>query len=527
MTLLPFDLVLTVAASAAILWLGLFVWARHPTRIGTILFGLMAFSFSAWTAADWLVHIETIILPPTIIGWKMLLYLSACLGPSLAIHAAVHLARRPTPRQVRLLYVLSAAAFFALAAGLIGRSFPSLAVSTVGLLTLGASTGLVLTIVAAITIGIELYPHLHASALPLVERRRAAYGILILTPFLIANILQFTATPLPTGFILPSLASLFLIFSLMAFLRTAWLDVEMQPLEVFLLFLVAFATVIFLRSRDEAEALVTFFGTGAVAAFGILAVHDVRSERAQREHAEDMAKEFKAIEEAKSDFVAMVAHQLRSPLGGIRSSAAMLEAGDYGAVPTKAREAAILMRSAAARLLALAETYLNVSKLDMGRFETTPIPTNVRSDVQEIVDEMASAAQTKGLRLHVTFAPGFPEVLVLDQEVLRHVVFNLLDNAVKYTEQGMVSLALAKTDTDVVIEVWDTGPGMSQEEIHHLFQKFHRGSAGNAHATDGTGLGLFIVRRLVEAAHGHIAVTSQGADTGTTFRVTLPAHEVV
>jgi signal transduction histidine kinase len=258
-----------------------------------------------------------------------------------------------------------------------------------------------------------------------------------------------------------------------------------------------------------------------------LAVHDVRSERAQREHAEDMAKEFKASEEAKSDFVAMVAHQLRSPLGGIRSSAAMLEAGDYGAVPTKAREAAILMRSAAARLLALAETYLNVSKLDMGRFETTPIPTNVRSDVQEIVDEMASAAQTKGLRLHVTFAPGFPEVLVLDQEVLRHVVFNLLDNAVKYTEQGMVSLALAKTDTDVVIEVWDTGPGMSQEEIHHLFQKFHRGSAGNAHATDGTGLGLFIVRRLVEAAHGHIAVTSQGADTGTTFRVTLPAHEVV
>ena len=234
---------------------------------------------------------------------------------------------------------------------------------------------------------------------------------------------------------------------------------------------------------------------------------------------------FRRLDHARSDFVDMVSHQLRGPLGAIRASASLLAEGGYGELPPDAQKTVQQIESSATRLLSLAETFLHMSRLKVGAYESRRVPTDVRKEIDQVIAEMFLLAESKKLTLSSRIQKNVPEKICVDRESLQNVLFNLVDNAVKYTDAGSIQILCAHEPGLLRIDVQDTGDGMTEADLRSLFQKYHRGKNAHARAVDGTGMGLYVVRRLVEAADGRISVTSKGPGKGSTFTATLPVDE--
>lgn len=523
MPLLPLDLILTVGSAAAAFILGFVVWSRNKWATGGLLYGLMAMSLALWTSADWFVSLQSTALPLQIFLWKLLFYAGVCYGSAFAMHGATCVSRHRPSRECSLAYAACTVAYASLAFGFILPVLGySLALSEPFLVG-GATLAFLLYVGAVFFIAVRLYPQMFSAASSVLERRRAAYGAVLFLLYIAAGALQVVVGPTAAGLTVPLLTTAFVILSLAAFLRASFLDVFIGPLETFLLLLTAFAVVLLLRSRTMEEAAVTLIGSVAVGTFGLLAVRTVRGERMKRVLLEEANRKLQVLEEARKDFVDMVAHQLRTPLGGIRASASMLANGDYGDVPDKARQAATLIEDSATRLLSHAETFLNMSRLEVGEYESRRVETDVRRELARITEEMRTFATTKQLSIAFSVQDDVPAFLRMDVEVLQNALFNLLDNAIKYTDRGGVTVSCRPRGGMLEFDVTDTGAGMGQEELRDLFKKFHRGDAARSHAQDGTGLGLYVVKRLVEAAGGRISASSPGPEEGSVFRFTLPA----
>jgi len=526
MHLLPLELTLTVGAGYAVLFLGFLAWWRNKWATGNVLFVLMAFSLSFWTMADWFMQMRATALPLQVMVWKTIFYTTVCFGPALAIHAAAYLARSAARLAGYLAYLAGLLALACLTMGQVATYFGWEGVPKDICLQGAAAMGLILYAAAVLYSGFNLYPVTVSSTASYLERRRATYGIVLLAIFLISGSLQLFISPMPIGLILPLLSLGFLVVSLMAFVRVSFMDVELGPLEAFFLLLSAYAVVILLRSRDASEAWVAFIGSLIVALFALMAISTVRGEQTKRRLLEDANRQLRMLEAARSDFVDMVAHQLRGPLGGIRSASSMLSGGDFGPLPEKAAKVSGQIEETASRLLSLSDTFLNASRIEVGMYQTSRVPTDVRKEVTDIFNEMSTLASAKKLALVQDVAADIPKLVKLDKEVFENALFNLVDNAVKYTEEGKVSVGCRLGKGDILVSVSDTGPGLTQEECRDLFRKFHRGKVGRMHQADGTGLGLYIVKKLVEAAGGTIGVQCAGPGLGTTFSFRLPFDRV-
>ncbi len=234
------------------------------------------------------------------------------------------------------------------------------------------------------------------------------------------------------------------------------------------------------------------------------------------------------LEQAKHEFMDLVSHELRTPLGSMRDAAAMLSAGDYGQLPIKARQITTSIHQAATRLLSLAETFLSASRLESGTYISTHVPADVRQEGGRILDELLSVAESKGLAFTIFVAKTVPSQLMLDREALHITLFNLIDNAIKYTSSGRVAVTCYLEDRHrLVCEVCDTGSGLTSVERKLIFDKFRRGSAAMSHQVAGSGLGLYIIKRLLEAAGGEITVESEGLGRGSKFRFKLPIQSAI
>lgn len=511
---------LSIGASVALLLLGIVVWVRNARAFGNVVFGLLAASLAYWTAIDWLLGLPW--LPPAArTGAKILFYFTICFGPAIAAHAAAYLARRRFFRTSLFFYGAGALSFLFLTVGLLAKTFP-IPFDPEPMLTGGAFLALLATTASLLGIAVELYPVLFAHTASVLNRRRAAYGLLLLVPFLLAGGFGLVIGPIPSGVALPLLALLFLVFSLLAFLRASFLNVDMSPLEAFYIFLLTFALLLLLGADNREDIAEISLGAAAVGAFGAYAVRTYRGEKRRRVLAEETTEQLRRLDRAKNDFVDMVAHQLRGPLGAIRIAGEMLADGGYGELPEKAKHVAARIEDTATRLLSLSETFLNASRVELGSFVTERVPTDVAAEMKNAIDEMSQFAEEKKIRLTSEFRTPIPPLVRVDRAVLQNALFNLLDNALKYTARGSVTAYCSLERGNLVIDVVDTGAGLTREEIGDLFKKFHRGSAARSRETDGTGLGLYVVRRLVSAAGGTITAESPGKGKGSVFTLRLP-----
>lgn len=227
---------------------------------------------------------------------------------------------------------------------------------------------------------------------------------------------------------------------------------------------------------------------------------------------------------AKSEFLARMSHELRTPLNAIILYAQML-ADD--AADTNDRESATdlgKILTAGHHLLELINDVLDLSKIEAGELELNIQELDLHAVLRECATIAESLAAKRGNRLAVRQG-NFPGKAISDERLIRQCVINLLSNAAKFTENGIITLAAeraeAGTEERVFIEVRDTGIGMTDEQMAHIFQPFQQADASISAKYGGTGLGLSITRRIMEMLGGSVSVTSKPG-VGTAFVLELP-----
>ena len=236
----------------------------------------------------------------------------------------------------------------------------------------------------------------------------------------------------------------------------------------------------------------------------------------------EAARDREAAQRAKSRFFASVTHELRTPLAGALGMARLL-----AGTPLQPDQASYVdaLTGSASHALAMIDDILDISRLEAGRLELRPAPLDLPALVRETVELAAPRAHEKGLEIAVVLAEDAPHRVEADAARLKQILFNLIGNAVKFTETGGVRIDVGArreaSGQDVVgISVADTGPGIAAEDQQSLFEHFERGVAENQNQ-EGAGLGLAMVRRLVEAMDGEISVDSAPGH-GAAFRIILP-----
>lgn len=522
MYLLPLDLSLTVVAALSVFVLGILVWLRNKWSRPNVIFALMAFILSLWTAAAWFRSLEDTALNQQMIVWRFLFFLGVAFGPALALHLVEIIGRHPFRARGWFSYIFSLLLFFVLDSSFI---LPRLMPQSGRYLSLvqqgGAVLGLAYYIFILFVAAIRLYPLTHSVVLERLERRRGTYGLVITVLFLLAGGAQFIESPLSANMVITSLAAGFFILSGMGFVRAQFLQAGLTSLEMFFIVLASGSFVTVLRTRSLFEMLLAAFGGLVVALFGMRAVRAVRDEAERRSELESINQKLKKLDEARSDFVAMVAHQLRGPLGGIRFASDMLANEDYGALNDEGKKVMKLIKSSAERLLSLAESSLNAARFDAGAFQMILSTVDVVAEIRTLLAEVELFAKTKHIDISGRFE-GIPSRLQFDREILRTVVFNLVDNAIKYTDHGWVLVEAKMQNRRLSVTVTDTGSGLTDEDKKNLFRRFHRGHISQKHQHDGAGLGLYVVKKLVEAAGGEVQAHSGGLGKGSVFQVEFP-----
>jgi len=340
--------------------------------------------------------------------------------------------------------------------------------------------------------------------------------------FSCAGLVQLAFGPVVTQWAVSGISILFFAVAVSTSIRSGFLGVKLHPLEGYFLVMLGAAAVLIFHSHDIAELILTVVAVVLMGAYGLTAIRMVMREHAHAEQIDAINRRLQELEEARKDFTAMVAHQLRSPIGAIRAAAASLSDGTEGALPPNAQETAELIQNSAERLLGLAETYLQGVRLQEGTFTTKSQECDVAAEIRSVVRELSALAKLKGLTLSVD-TQDVPAKLRLDRDVLVHSCFNVVDNAVKYTDHGGITVKAVWKPDVLVLSVTDTGIGLSYEELHGIFVRYSRSTSADVRRRPGSGLGLYIVKKMLAAAGGRIQAKSDGLGKGTTFVVEMPA----
>ncbi len=235
----------------------------------------------------------------------------------------------------------------------------------------------------------------------------------------------------------------------------------------------------------------------------------------ERKKAEQAAKN---ANRAKSTFLANMSHELRTPLNSIIGFTGILKEGLAGEINEEQARQLGMVYGSAQHLLELINDILDLSKVEAGKVDAALDDFELMPLLVEIQALMQPQADARGLDLQL--AGYIPEILFSDRGKLRQVLLNLLGNAVKFTEQGSVTLVCRQQDRDVIFEVTDTGIGIREENLDNIFQAFEQVDDGTEREYEGTGLGLAISRRFITLLGGDISVRSRFGE-GTTFRIVL------
>lgn len=226
------------------------------------------------------------------------------------------------------------------------------------------------------------------------------------------------------------------------------------------------------------------------------------------------------IDRRKSEFISIASHQLRSPLTGIKWLTDMLRKGDLGKLEPKQQKVADQIFEANERLVTLVNELLNVSRLEVGTTKPTPVQTDMTKLLADAIADFEPALAAKGQKL--SYAPATLPSIMVDPLLTREVIANLLSNASKYSPDGStVTLVAQQEDGDFHITVADQGIGIPPADQKKMFQKFFRAENAAKSTITGTGLGLYVVKSVVELQGGRIWFEST-VGKGTTFHVTLP-----
>ncbi|MFW6330471.1 MAG: sensor histidine kinase [Gemmatimonadota bacterium] len=231
------------------------------------------------------------------------------------------------------------------------------------------------------------------------------------------------------------------------------------------------------------------------------------------------AQEARSESEAKSVFLASVSHELRTPLNSILGYADLLESGVPQTLPEGLRGHVDRIQDAAGHLLSLIEQIIEASRAEFDeRLDAEPF--DIVAFVREVVELIRRRAEDAGLELRLNL-PSSGIQVVTDRRKVRQVLLNLLVNAIKFTDEGHIGVEVERVEDTFVVRVTDTGIGITEEEQKQVFRRFWQAGASTVRTEAGMGIGLWVVRTLVDAMGGRVTLESVPGD-GSTFEVVLP-----
>jgi signal transduction histidine kinase/ActR/RegA family two-component response regulator len=236
--------------------------------------------------------------------------------------------------------------------------------------------------------------------------------------------------------------------------------------------------------------------------------------------ADEQSRRAEAANRLKDEFLATLSHELRTPLNSILGWARLLSSGKLD--PKQTLHAVHAIERAGWSQSRLIEDLLDISHIVAGKLRVSPRPTCVQPLVSAAVDTLRPAAEAKRLTMNLALSPALPP-MVVDPDRVQQVVRNIVSNAIKFTPGGgTIDVALDADAGDMRLVVRDTGIGFSPEVATHMFERFRQGDSSSTREYGGLGLGLDIVRHVLELHGGTISANSQGPNTGATFETRIP-----
>ena len=237
-----------------------------------------------------------------------------------------------------------------------------------------------------------------------------------------------------------------------------------------------------------------------------------------------MAKQLAELDKLKAEFVSIASHELKTPINVILGYLQLMQEGAYGAVSAKQGEILHTLETQAQSLARLSKQLLDVSRFEAGGGSITARPIELRAFLVELEAGFRILAQQRGVGLHVTWSNDAPHEVQWDADRMSEVLGNLLSNAVKFTAAGgHVGLNAERHGESMTIEVRDTGAGIPEDQLPHVFEKFYQADNQDSASQKGSGLGLAIAKEILEAHGGTINCESMPG-VGTTFTINLPTR---
>ena len=324
--------------------------------------------------------------------------------------------------------------------------------------------------------------------------------------------------------------SLFFFVSLMSYaiLKLKLFNIKVIATELITFILWIFISVRAILSDTLRDQLINWGMLIVVVIVGILLIQSVIKEVQLREKIEKLAKDLenandrlKDLDQLKSEFLSLATHQIRAPLTAIRGYASNILEGDYGEVPLKIRGAIQIISTSCQNLVVIVGEFLDISRIEQGRMKYDLVDFDATALVQEIITELKPTIDKTGLSMNLE-SSSYICMAHGDTGKIKQVINNIIDNSVKYTKKGGVTISLSADKEFITIKISDTGIGIAADDIPKLFTKFTRAKDAFRTNVIGTGLGLYIAKQMVEAQGGKIWVESEGLGRGSSFFIKLP-----
>lgn len=287
------------------------------------------------------------------------------------------------------------------------------------------------------------------------------------------------------------------------------------------------------------DTVISLFTTILIASIGVILMRNVRQDIEGQKVLEQLYKELlhanqtlQDLDAEKSSLVSIASHHLRDPLTVIKGYTSMLLEGSFGELSSALREALERIFQSSKRLLHIVDDFLDVTRIESGEMSYTRKIFDFRALVLDVTRDLASLATRARLTLTAVVDPNLHTAAVNgDEEKLRQVISNLVDNAIKYNiAGGTITIRLGVTTHDLKswaqLSVADTGIGLGETDFDHIFEKFGRAEGVSKIYTEGSGLGLYLAREILKQHGGAIWAESAGAGKGAVFYIELPMVEM-
>ena len=254
----------------------------------------------------------------------------------------------------------------------------------------------------------------------------------------------------------------------------------------------------------------------------IVALRNVDEHKRLQQEIGDALSRAEAATRSKSEFLANMSHEIRTPMNGVIGFTELLLAGDLNETQRKQLD---LVLESSRSMMSLLNDILDLSKIEAGRLQIFEEPLDLRAELTQWVKQLEPIALQKELPVELHIEHSLPGVIMADPVRLRQIVFNLLGNAIKFTDSGHVSVGAKRIDDSIVIEVADSGIGIEEGLQATIFDQFVQAEAANNRKYAGTGLGLAIANELAKLMHGQLTLVSEPG-LGTTVTLEIPLESV-